>query len=195
MTVHTRPTLLRAAAGALLISAGAAFAQSAPSSPAAPATPAAPPGHEARHGAGHESGEEHRHARHHGGHDGMHRGMGMEMGNGMEFLRGVRLSDAQRDQVFSLMHQQAPVMRDKAKALGKTRQELRALTLSPQFDEARARSLSDSLAAGIADMTMVRARHAHAVWQLLTPEQKSQVEARRARAEAGDHGHRHLALR
>jgi hypothetical protein len=44
-------------------------------------------------------------------------------------------------------------------------------------------------------MTMVRARHAHAVWQLLTPEQKSQVEARRARAEAGDHGHRHLALR
>jgi Spy/CpxP family protein refolding chaperone len=86
-------------------------------------------------------------------------------------------------------------MRDKAKALSRSRQELRALALSPQFDEARARSLSDGLAAGIADMAMTRARNANAVWQLLTPEQKSQVEARRLRAEAGEHEPRHLALR
>jgi len=186
MSALIRPSLLCAAAGALLISAGSAFAQSAP---AALATPSAAPAH----AAGHEASDEHRHGRHHGGHEGMRRGMGM--GTGMEFLRGVRLTEAQRDQVFSLMHQQAPVMRDKAKALGKTRQELRALALSPQFDEARAKSLSDGLASGIADMAMTRARTANAVWQLLTPEQKSQVEARRSRADAGEHGHQHLALR
>ncbi|MEI8301798.1 MAG: Spy/CpxP family protein refolding chaperone [Burkholderiales bacterium] len=200
MSALIRPSLLCAAAGALLISAGAAFAQSAPAASATPsAAPAHAAGHEAGHAAAHEAGEEHRHGRHHGGHEGMRRGMGMEMGmgmgTGMEFLRGVRLSDAQRDQVFSLMHQQAPIMRDKVKALGKTRQELRALALAPQFDEARAKSLSDGLASGIADMAMVRARTANAVWQLLTPEQKAQVEARRARADAGEHGHRHLALR
>ncbi|MBU6271657.1 MAG: Spy/CpxP family protein refolding chaperone [Betaproteobacteria bacterium] len=192
MTALISPTLLRAAAGAMLITAGAAFAQTAPATPPAAA---ATPGHPA----GHDSVLEHRHGAHHGGPEGMRRGMGMEMGmgmgNGMEFLRGVRLSDAQRDQVFTLMHQQAPAMRDKAKALGKTRQELRALALSPQFDEARAKALSDGLAAGLADMAMTRARTANAVWQLLTPEQKSQVEARRARADAGEHGHRHLALR
>ena len=192
MSALIRPSLLRGAAGALLISAGAVFSQSALATPATPSAAPASAG-------GHESADEHRHGRHHGGHEGMRRGMGMGMemgmGTGTEFLRGVRLTDAQRDQVFSLMHQQAPVMRDKVKALGKTRQELRALALSPQFDEARAKSLSEGLASGIADMAMARARTANAVWQLLTPEQKAQVEARRAHADDGEHGHRHLALR
>lgn len=183
MPAPLRSSLLGAAASVLLLSAGAALAQSAPATP--PATPPVMSGH----AAGHEAAHEHRHGRHHAGPE------GMRMGKGMEFLRGVRLTDAQRDQIFNLMHQQAPVMRDKAKALSRSRQELRALALSPQFDEARARSLSDGLAAGIADMAMTRARNANAVWQLLTPEQKSQVEARRLRAEAGEHEPRHLALR
>ena len=71
---------------------------------------------------------------HPGGHHGCgdfagHGGPGM-MGGEMlpPHLRGLNLTEAQRDKIFEIMHAQAPVMRDKAKALRKAETDLHALT-------------------------------------------------------------------
>lgn len=138
----------------------------------------------------------------HGMHDGhaMHEGHGkrgegmrghgmrdemreMGMGDGMRMLRGLNLTEAQRDQVFELMHKQVPAMRERARTMHKARQALQALALSPQFDEARAKTLADGMAQAVAEMAMSRARTASAIYQLLTPEQRKQADEQRERRE------------
>jgi Spy/CpxP family protein refolding chaperone len=99
---------------------------------------------------------------------------------GFGFLRGLDLSEAQRDRIFEIMHRQAPVLRESAKAVGRVRQELGALAMSGQYDEAKARSLSEALAGATAGIALERARAANAVWQVLSEEQRQQVQARRA---------------
>lgn len=110
-------------------------------------------------------------------HPGSH---GMFPGHGaFGFLRGLDLSETQRDRVFEILHGQAPALRDSAKAIGRMRQELGALAMSGQYDEAKARSLSEALAGATAAMALERARGAHAVWQVLSEAQRQQVQARR----------------
>jgi Spy/CpxP family protein refolding chaperone len=98
---------------------------------------------------------------------------------GFAFLRGLDLSEQQRDRIFEIMHRQAPALREGAKAIGKMRQELGTLAMSAQYDEAKARSLSEALAGASAGMALERARAANAVWQVLSEEQRQQVQARR----------------
>lgn len=128
-----------------------------------------------------------------GGHMGGQMGghMGGQMGDhmagmkgqhdGLRFLRGLDLSEQQHDRIFEIVHRQAPAMRERTKALNRTRQELGALAMSAQYDEGRAKALSDGLASVTAEMALERVRTANAVWQVLTPEQRRQVEERRAR--------------
>lgn len=127
-----------------------------------------------------------------GGHGrGMHEGMG-GMDGGMRMLRGLNLTEAQRDQVFSLMHKQAPAAREQGKAIQKARQELRTLAMSAQYDDARAKTLADSIAAATAEMALTRARTGQEIYKLLTPEQRKQADDMRARADQrramGGHG-------
>ena len=87
------------------------------------------------------------------GHPGGHHGCGdfaMQGGPGMggemmpPHLRGLNLTEAQRDKIFEIMHAQAPVMRDKAKALRKAEEDLRALTAAADYSDAKAKSLADA---------------------------------------------------
>jgi protein CpxP len=94
-------------------------------------------------------------------------------------LRGLKLSEAQRDKVFEIMHAQAPVMRDKAKALHKVEDDLRGLTAAPDYSEARARSLADAAAKAMAEMTLARAKTDRQVFEVLTPEQRKQLAERK----------------
>ena len=125
---------------------------------------------------------------------GMHEGMGGMggMDGGMRMLRGLNLTEAQRDQVFNLMHKQAPAARERAKAIQKSRLELRNLSMSAQYDDARAKTLADSIAAATAEMALTRARTGQEIYKLLTPEQRKQADDMRARAEQrramGGHG-------
>lgn len=105
-------------------------------------------------------------------------------------LRGLDLTEAQRDQVFSLLHAEAPAMREKAKELRKLRMELQTLALSDTYDEAKAKSLADAGARVMADMAQQAARTGNKVYQLLTPEQRKALEEKRARFEAGGMGMR-----
>lgn len=118
----------------------------------------------------------------HGGHGDCgfeaHGGPGHHMmeGNMMpRHLRGLNLTEAQQDKIFEIMHGQAPVMRDKAKALRKTESDLRALSAAPDYSEAKARTLADAAAKAMAEMTLARAKADRQVFEVLTPEQRKQL--------------------
>jgi Spy/CpxP family protein refolding chaperone len=118
----------------------------------------------------------------HGGHDGCdmeaHGGPGHHMMGGSVMpphLHGLNLTEAQQDKVFEIMHAQAPVMRDKAKALRKAESDLRALTSAPDYSEAKARGLADEAAKAMSEMTLARAKADRQVFEVLTPEQQKQL--------------------
>ena len=175
-----------------------AFAQSGPGGPMGKGGPGpmaqGGPGMHGMHGMHRGAGmaEGHGMERGRGGHGhGMHAGMG-GMDGGMRMLRALNLTEAQRDQVFSLMHTQAPAAREQGKAIQKARQELRTLAMSAQYDDARAKTLADSIAAATAQMALTRARTGQEIYKLLTPEQRKQADDMRARADQrramGGHG-------
>ncbi|MDP3538466.1 MAG: Spy/CpxP family protein refolding chaperone [Azonexus sp.] len=121
-----------------------------------------------------------------GGHHAGQGGCGMEahggaghhmMGGNMmvPHLRGLNLTEAQQDKVFEIMHAQAPVMRDKAKALRKAESDLRALTSAADYSEAKARGLADEAAKAMSEMTLARAKADRQVFEVLTPEQRKQM--------------------
>ena len=112
-------------------------------------------------------------------------GQGHGQRGGMRHMvRGLDLSEQQRDQIFALMHEQRPVMRAKMKEVRNTRQALRALSLSDAFDEAAARQLATQGAQAAAEMAELRARTEARIFQLLTPEQREQVRQKQASGES-----------
>ncbi|HYD81269.1 MAG TPA: Spy/CpxP family protein refolding chaperone [Paucimonas sp.] len=125
---------------------------------------------------------------HHGGHGprGMPGPMGAA-GHMPPYLRGIDLTEAQRDKIFDILHSQAPQMRDRAKAVGKARKDLHALAMSSDYDEAKAKSLADALSRATAEMTLMRVRADRQIYALLTPEQRKRIDERKKRAEPGAH--------
>lgn len=103
---------------------------------------------------------------------GGHRGDGMMM----PFMRGLNLSETQQDQIFKLMHDQAPALREKAKEMHKANAELHALGFSPNYSEARAKALSETSAQAGAQLAQMRTANANRIYQLLTPEQRQKME-------------------
>ncbi len=94
------------------------------------------------------------------------------------FLHGLQLSEEQNDKIFDLMHAQVPALRAKAKEARKAHEELHRLSLSVDFDEAKAKSLADAGARAMADMALMRTRVDHQIYRLLTPEQRRALENR-----------------
>ena len=90
-------------------------------------------------------------------------------------LHGLNLTEAQQDKVFEIMHTQAPVMRDKAKALRKAEADLHALTAALDYSEAKAQGLADEAAKAMSEMTLARAKADRKVFEVLTPEQRKQL--------------------
>lgn len=110
-------------------------------------------------------------------------GMGGEMMP--PHLRGLNLTEAQRDKVFEIMHAQAPVMRDKAKAVRKAEDDLRALTAAADFSDAKAHSLADAAAQAMSDMMLARAKGERQVFEVLTAEQRTQLADMKASGDSG----------
>ena len=92
------------------------------------------------------------------------------------FLRGVTLTTEQDGKLQALLKEQQPAIAAKKKAARKARLELQQLTLSGTFDEKQAKRLADASAAAHADIELAKARHHAKILQLLTPEQRQQVE-------------------
>jgi periplasmic protein CpxP/Spy len=124
-------------------------------------------------------------------------GMGMGMGPGrpggpgmagpMGMLRGVQLTDAQREQIRAI-HEEA---RGEATEPGKGMQlqrELRQALLADTPDQQKIASLTQAIAAAQAEGLARRIAVQGRVAQVLTPEQRAQVRERLEQAPAGPRG-------
>ena len=116
-----------------------------------------------------------------GGH---HRGMRGGDGGGMRMLRGLDLTDAQRDQIFQIHYAQMPEMRAQRMAARTARKELRDLALAPEYDAAKAKAAADTYAKASAQLALMRVDSMRKVLAVLTPEQRKQLEERRAQWQA-----------
>lgn len=110
----------------------------------------------------------------HGGHG----GFGGFGGFSERKLRGLDLTEAQQDKIFNLRHAQEPAMRAKIKELREARSNLEALTHAPAYDEAKVRALTDKSATVMAELARMHARTEFDIYQILTPEQRKQLEER-----------------
>lgn len=102
-------------------------------------------------------------------------------------LRGITLSEAQQDAVFDLMHGQMRAMREHMKTVTRIEADLRNLPFSPDYDDAKARALLETLATAQAQMRLIQLRTDREIYVLLTPEQRRQlVEGQAACATPGN---------
>jgi len=76
---------------------------------------------------------------------------------GMRMLRGLDLTQAQRDQVSKIFQEQAPAFRERANAAREANDALRKATLDPNADAGRIRELADAAGRAHADAAVLRA--------------------------------------
>jgi Spy/CpxP family protein refolding chaperone len=119
----------------------------------------------------------------HGMHSGHHAQSGRQGDDGLMMpgagmLRGLNLSDAQRDRVFSILHAQAPQLRTHMREARQARQALQQLALAGDLDEARLQEAAQRASRASADLAVLRARTQNALYKELTPEQQAQLKAR-----------------
>lgn len=93
------------------------------------------------------------------------------------YLHRLKLSEAQKDQVFNLMHSNAPQFRELGKKARQTHDELRKLTMSENFDAARAKSLTDMAARNHSDMLVLRASVDQQIYSRLNAKQREKLAA------------------
>jgi protein CpxP len=123
-------------------------------------------------------GDMHRGGRHGGGrHDGA-----------MRMLRGLDLTEAQRDKIFEIRHAQAPARRAQMKAVHAARKDLRELAMAPNYDAPKAKASAEAFAKAMSQMALMRVESARKVLAVLTPEQRKQLDERRAQRKAHHRG-------
>ena len=103
------------------------------------------------------------------------------------FLRGLGLSDAQNDRVFTILHAQAPKRRALDIAERKADEALHDLAREPALDQARAATAAQALGQAIADQELLRLQTRALLKAVLTPEQRAQLDAPRGKGRRGDH--------
>ncbi|MGW8392167.1 Spy/CpxP family protein refolding chaperone [Pseudoduganella sp. HUAS MS19] len=106
-------------------------------------------------------------------------------GPGLPFLHGLDLSESQEDKLFQLMHNQAPYLREQQRSHDKAMRALHDMRNAEKFDDAAATRLAQAAAQAQANLTMSHIRTHQKVLALLTPEQRKQVDDRRAGRQRG----------
>ena len=105
----------------------------------------------------------------------MHGG-GHHGGGEMRGLRALNLSEAQRDQIFKIHHDQEPAFRDQMKKVRSSREELQKLARADKFDQAAVRRAADAQAKAMSDMAVMHAQAESQVRAVLTPEQRTKFD-------------------
>ena len=111
----------------------------------------------------------------------MRGGMHHRGGGDMMRMRGLNLTEQQRDQIFKIHHDSVPAMREQMKQVQKARMDLRQVAMADKFDEAKARQAADAQAKAMANMAVMRAQTMNRVRQVLTPEQRQKMDEMRDR--------------
>lgn len=94
------------------------------------------------------------------------------------YLRGLKLSESQRDRIFELMHEQAPQLRAIGKKARQSVEQLHRQALSPAYDSAQARSLADSAGRAHGEMLARRTEIDQKIFAILNAEQRQQLAAK-----------------
>lgn len=97
------------------------------------------------------------------------------------FLRGLKLTEEQRDKIFAIQYAQMPQEREQHKAIEHARRDLHQMVASGQYDEARARTLTEALGRAVTRSAQLRAQAGAKIMEVLTPEQRKQISDREAR--------------
>lgn len=97
------------------------------------------------------------------------------------FLHGLKLTEAQQDKIFAIEYAQMPQEREQRKVIEHAHRDLHQMVMSGQYDEARARALTDALGRAVAREAQLRAEAGAKILQVLTPEQRRQVNEREAK--------------
>jgi Spy/CpxP family protein refolding chaperone len=108
-------------------------------------------------------------------------GPGPDMPFGRMHMHGLKLTDAQQDKLFAIMHAQAPERREHGKAIRKAHEALHELGRADKFDDAKAAALSRDLGQAVAAEALLQARTEAQALAVLTPEQREQLRQRRTR--------------
>ena len=95
-------------------------------------------------------------------------------------LRGIELTDAQREQVRSIMQSHRGELDTVAKALRDAHRAFAEATRAATVDETAIRQQSTTVANAMADEAILRAKVRAEVHALLTPEQQQQLKEREA---------------
>jgi protein CpxP len=131
----------------------------------------AQPGQDGAHGTRHAGFN---HGDRHGGH-----------GGGMRALQALNLTEAQRDQIFKIHHDQAPAFREQMKKVRASREQLQTLAKADRLDDAAVRRAADTQAKAISDLAVMRVQTASRVRAVLTPEQKTRLDQMREQRRHG----------
>jgi Spy/CpxP family protein refolding chaperone len=100
-------------------------------------------------------------------------------------LAALNLSETQQDKMFELMHSQVPKARQADKQRQQLTAELHKLSNSVSYDEAKAKQISEKLAVIEKEYVLNRAAINHQVYQILTPEQRKQLDEMKTNYEEG----------
>ena len=104
----------------------------------------------------------------------------------LPFLRGIELNEAQQDKIFELMHRQAPLLRDQAKAARRSEEELHRLASAEPFSAEKSRTLAQTYGKAQAEMALLRAETEAKVRAILSPAQRQQLQECRATTPSRD---------
>ena len=90
-------------------------------------------------------------------------------------LGRLDLTQPQRDQVFTIMHEKRPLVREQMNALRAGRQALKDLVMTANYDPEQVRKLAEAQAEIGVEFMMMRAATFNQVYGLLTPEQREKL--------------------
>ncbi|MCB4811874.1 Spy/CpxP family protein refolding chaperone [Methylovorus menthalis] len=96
------------------------------------------------------------------------------------YLRGLDLSEAQEDQIFALMHDQIPALREQQKQRRHALDDLEALSKANTFDERKAQQLAEKLSEIEKQFILSRVHNDFKINGILTAEQRKQLEETKA---------------
>jgi protein CpxP len=106
-------------------------------------------------------------------------GRGPRPGGPADFgLRGIDLTDAQREQVRAIMESNRAALEQTGKALREAQRAFVEATAGSAIDEAAVRTRSTAVANAMADEAILRAKVRAEVHALLTAEQLQQLQSR-----------------
>ncbi|TCV87497.1 Spy/CpxP family protein refolding chaperone [Sulfurirhabdus autotrophica] len=121
---------------------------------------------------------------------GHHEGFNDEGRSITHHMRNLNLTDEQKSKIKTLEQSNSQAMQEKFKALRETKMEIRKISMSGNYDEAKVKALAESDAKNMAELTVLHARTSNQIYQLLTPEQRKQMEEQRSKFESMQKGKR-----